>query len=93
MRGEGRGRGKDASAFRIRPSLLAPRPSPLRAGPSAAVRVAAEEGPDVPPETGREGRPRRPAAGPSEGQVNQQVLGAAPRDHISFIRPDKDVYR
>jgi hypothetical protein len=49
-------------------------PEPQIVGPSAAVGVAAEERPDVPPESGREGRDRRPAAGPGEGQVDEPVL-------------------
>jgi hypothetical protein len=36
-------------------------------GPAAAARVAAEEGPDVPLESDREGRDRRPASGPANG--------------------------
>ena len=38
-------------------------------GPPAAVGVATEERPDVPAEPDRQGRDRRPAAGPAEGQV------------------------
>ena len=48
-------------------------------GPSAAVGVAAEERPDVPLESDREGRDRRPAAEPAEGQAEEEVLDAAPR--------------
>jgi hypothetical protein len=56
-------------------------------GPPAAVRVAAEERSDVPLQTDREGRHRRPAAEPSEGQVDQQVLGAPSGDRLPFLRP------
>ena len=47
-------------------------------GPSAAVGVAAEERSDVPAESDREGRDRRPAAEPAEGRVDPVPAGFLP---------------
>ena len=58
-------------------------------GPSAAVGIAAEERSDVPPETDREGRDRRPAAEPAEGQADENVLGAAQGDRLPRLRPGR----
>jgi hypothetical protein len=62
-------------------------PEPQVVGPSASVSVVAEERTEVPPQSGREGRDRRPAAEPAEGEVDEQVLGAAPGDRVPFVRP------
>ena len=65
-------------------------------GPPAAVRIPAEEGPDVPLESGREGRHRRPSAEPAEGQVDEQVYRccagrsrAIPRPRSPFPRMNR----
>ena len=56
-------------------------------GQAAGVRVAAEEGADVPLEADRKGRDRRTAAESPEGQVDEQVFGAAPRDRVPLVGP------
>jgi hypothetical protein len=56
-------------------------------GQAAGVRVAAEEGADVPLETERQGRDRRTSPESTEGQVDEQVFGVAPRDRVLVVGP------
>ncbi len=58
---------------------------PPLVGQAAGVGIAAEEGPDVPLESDRQGRYRRTAPEPAQGQVDEQVLGAAPGDRIPLV--------
>ncbi len=56
-------------------------------GQSAGVCVAAEERPDITPETEREGRDRRTSPESPEGQVDEQVFGVSPRDGVPVVGP------
>jgi hypothetical protein len=54
-------------------------------GLAAGFRIAAEEGPDVPLETDRQRGHRRPAPEPAQGEVDDQILGAAPGDGVPLV--------
>jgi hypothetical protein len=67
--------GRAATGVVDRPGVAGPEQQVV--GPSTAVRVAAEERPDVPPESDREGRRRRLSVGTAAGQLDDRVPVAA----------------
>ncbi len=56
-------------------------------GQAAGVRVAAEEGADIPLAPERQGRDRWTSPESPEGQVDEQVFGMAPRDRVPVVGP------